>query len=379
LIRPVTNGSGPTLDTGIPERPSAPADRDGPVLVTGGAGFVGANLADRLLSEGRDVTVLDAFVRRGVEANARWLERRHGGRVRFLRGDVRDAALVDEAVRGAAAVFHFAAQVAVTTSLDDPRDDFSVNAGGTLHVLDSVRSQPDPPPFFFTSTNKVYGCLGSLPLRARGERYVPDEPTLAARGVGETAPLDFRTPYGCSKGAADQYTLEFARSFGLPAVVFRMSCIYGPRQFGNEDQGWVAHVALCALQGRPLTIYGDGMQVRDLLFADDLVDAFLLAWRNVARLRARAFNIGGGPANVVSLLELVRLLEERGARPGSIRHDAWRSGDQKYYASDTAAFRAETGWAPRVGVGEGLDRLCRALEEQAADEPEATMAPGAHG
>jgi CDP-paratose 2-epimerase len=378
LIRPESNGSDPAAAVRT-ERPSAPADRDGPILVTGGAGFVGANLTDRLLSEGRDVIVLDAFVREGVEANARWLRRRHGDRVRIVRGDVRDAAQVEEAVRGAAAVFHFAAQVAVTTSLGSPREDFAVNAEGTLQMLEALRRQSDPPPFFFTSTNKVYGCLGDVPVRVRGERYEPDHSDLAARGVSESAPLDFRTPYGCSKGAADQYTLEFARSFGLHAVVFRMSCIYGPRQFGNEDQGWVAHVALCALQGRPLTIYGDGMQVRDLLFAEDLVDAFLLAWKNAARLRARAFNIGGGPANVVSLLELVRMLEARGARPSSIRHDAWRSGDQKYYASDTGAFRSETGWTPRVDVEEGIDRLCRALEEQTGDEPEASMAPGAHG
>jgi CDP-paratose 2-epimerase len=360
-------------------RRAPPTDRDGPILVTGGAGFVGANLTDRLLSEGRDVTVLDAFVREGVEANARWLTRRHGGRVRILRGDVRDAALVEEAMRGAAAVFHFAAQVAVTTSLGSPRDDFGVNAGGTLNVLESLRRQPDPPPFVFTSTNKVYGCLGGVPLRARGERYEPDHPALATSGVSEEMPLDFRTPYGCSKGAADQYTLEFARSFGLPAIVFRMSCIYGPRQFGNEDQGWVAHVARCALQGRALTIYGDGLQVRDLLFADDLVDAFLLAWDGAPRLCGRAFNIGGGPSNAVSLLELVGLLKARGARPATIRFDDWRSGDQKYYASDTSSFRSETGWSPGVGVEEGLDRLCRALEEQAEDEPEATMAPGAHG
>lgn len=378
MIRPGANGAGPGSVARRP-RPSVPADRDGPVLVTGGAGFVGANLSDRLLSEGREVTVLDAFVREGVEANARWLRKRHGDRVRFRRGDVRDPVLVEEAARGAAAVFHLAAQVAVTTSLASPRDDFDVNARGTLNVLEALRRQSDPPPFIFTSTNKVYGCLGGVPLRARDERYEPDEPSLAANGVGEDVPLDFRTPYGCSKGAADQYTLEFARSFGLPAVVFRMSCVYGPRQFGNEDQGWVAHVALCALRTLPLAIYGDGMQVRDLLFAEDLVDAFLLAWEDAYRLRARAFNIGGGPANVVSLLELVQRLEARGARPASVRFAAWRSGDQKYYASDTSAFRAETGWAPRVGVEEGLDRLCRALDEQAEDEPEATMAPGAHG
>lgn len=378
MIRRATNGSGAEAKPSA-RRPSVPTDRDGPVLVTGGAGFVGANVSDRLLSEGRDVVVLDAFVRDGVERNARWLARRHGGRVRFVRGDVRDPGLVENAARGAAAVFHFAAQVAVTTSLDAPRDDFSVNAGGTLHVLEALRAQTDPPPFFFTSTNKVYGSLGGVPLRVRGERYEPDQPTLASRGVSEEAPLDFRTPYGCSKGAADQYTLEFARSFGIPAVVFRMSCIYGPRQYGNEDQGWVAHVALCALRGRPVTIYGDGMQVRDLLFADDLVDAFLLAWGGVPRLRARAFNIGGGPANVVSLLELLRLLEARGMSPESIRFEAWRSGDQKYYASDTAAFRAETGWSPRVTVEEGLDRLCLALEEQLSEEPEETVVPGAHG
>ena len=373
------NGSAPGGGVAPSPRRSAPAERDGPVLVTGGAGFVGANLCDRLLGEGRDVIVLDAFARDGVELNARWLARRHGGRVRFVRGDVRDVRLVEESARGAAAIFHFAAQVAVTTSLVDPREDFGVNVEGTMNLLETLRHESDPPPFFFTSTNKVYGCLGAVPLHARGERYEPEPPALAEHGVGEEAPLDFRTPYGCSKGAADQYTLEFARSFGLPALVFRMSCIYGPRQFGNEDQGWVAHVARCAIEKRPLTIYGDGMQVRDLLFVEDLVDAFLLAWRDVGRLRARAFNIGGGPANVVSLLELLRLLAARGLRPGSVRFEAWRSGDQKYYASNTESFRSETGWSPRVGVGEGLDRLCRALEELTADEPEVAVVPGANG
>jgi CDP-paratose 2-epimerase len=372
------NGWKPSV-AGAARGAAVPGDRDGPILVTGGAGFIGSNLSDRLLENGRDVVVLDAFVRDGVEANARWLARRHGGRLRIVRGDVRDARLVQDVARGAAAIFHFAAQVAVTTSLTDPRTDFDVNVGGTLNVLEALRHTPDPPAFFFTSTNKVYGCLGGEELRTRGERYEPERAALAERGVGEDAPLDFRTPYGCSKGAADQYTLEFARSYGIPAVVFRMSCIYGPRQFGNEDQGWVAHVARCALEGRPVTIYGDGMQVRDLLFAEDLVDAFLLAWRHADRLRARAFNIGGGPSNVVSLLELLRLLEERGVRPASIRHEGWRSGDQKYYASDTSSFRTETGWSPRVAVGEGLDRLCRALEELAADEPEVTTVPGAHG
>jgi CDP-paratose 2-epimerase len=246
------------------------------------------------------------------------------------------------------AVFHFAAQVAVTTSLVEPRHDFDVNARGTIEVLEAVRAQREPPPLIFTSTNKVYGCLPDLPLRMSGDRWEPVDDDLARRGIDERRPLEFRTPYGCSKGAADQYVLDYAHSFGLRTAVFRMSCIYGPRQFGTEDQGWVAHFLIRAQQHAPITIYGDGRQVRDVLFIDDLVDAFTRAWTQIDSLRGRAFNIGGGPEHTLSLIELMSMIERLyGYRPRTQFED-WRAGDQRYYVSDPSAFTAATGWRPRI-------------------------------
>jgi CDP-paratose 2-epimerase len=343
--------------------------------VTGGAGFVGCNVADRILASGRDVIVLDSFAREGVAENASWLERRHGGRLRLVRGDVRDAGLVRRVVADAAAVFHFAAQVAVTTSLADPALDFDVNAGGTMNVLESVRLREAAVPVFYTSTNKVYGNLQDVPLRIRGERYEPESTLVQERGIDERRPLDFHTPYGCSKGAADQYVLDYGRSFGFPTVVFRMSCIYGPRQMGTEDQGWVAHLALLAMRGVPITLYGDGLQVRDVLYVDDLVDAFLLAWSGAPSLSGRAFNIGGGPANTVSLLELMRLLAKLEGKAPEVRYAPWRRGDQRYYVSDTSAFRSATGWLPRVDVPRGVVLLRAALADRMRSEPAAVPVP----
>src|SRR5579885_3112017 len=254
---------------------------EGPLtLITGGAGFIGTNLADRLLSQGAPVLVLDDTSRAGVARNLSWLRMRHHGRLQVEIADIRDPAAVRRAVDRADRIFHFAAQVAVTTSLVDPLRDFEINVRGTLNVLEAARAKQRPTPLLFTSTNKVYGALPDVDLVRQGRRYVPADPQLAG-GIDERRPLDFHSPYGCSKGAADQYVLDYARCFGLPAVVFRMSCIYGPHQFGNEDQGWVAHFLIRALRGEPITIYGNGMQVRDILFVDDLVDAFLLAQANM--------------------------------------------------------------------------------------------------
>jgi len=335
--------------------------RKGPVIITGGAGFIGTNLADRLLDDGQPVVVFDNLSRRGVDRNAQWLAQRHGPRVEIVEGDVRDAAAVGRAVRSAAQVFHFAAQVAVTSSLIDPLEDFEVNARGTLNLLEAIRGRPDPPPLVFTSTNKVYGDLDDLDLDLDGTRYVPADPAIRAHGVGEDRSVCFCSPYGCSKGTADQYVLDYARTFRLPAAVFRMSCIYGPHQCGTEDQGWVAHFVIRAIQGEPVTIYGDGMQVRDVLFVDDLVDAFLLAQSRMDRVRGRAFNVGGGPASTTSLLELLdRIRELHGSRP-PFERDAWRAADQRYYVSDTRRFRALTGWQPKTDLAAGLRALYRWL------------------
>ncbi|MGC3997446.1 MAG: SDR family NAD(P)-dependent oxidoreductase [Anaeromyxobacter sp.] len=342
----------------------------GRVAITGGAGFIGANLAHRLLSSGVRVRLLDNLSRPGVERNLAWLVGTHGDRVELVRGDVRDRAAVETAVEGAAAVFHLAAQVAVTTSLNNPLQDFAVNALGTLHLLEAVRRE-DPPPFvLYTSTNKVYGALEDVALADVGTRYAPVDPALT-RGIDERRGLAFHSPYGCSKGAAEQYVLDWSRTYGVPATVFRMSCIYGTRQMGNEDQGWVAHFLLQALAGRPITLYGDGKQVRDVLFVDDLVDAMLLARERPREVAGRAFNIGGGPLQTVSLIELLELVGGlTGERPRVLLED-WRLADQRWYVSDPGRFGALTGWAPRVGVREGVARLHAWLEEALRPRPAA--------
>ncbi|MCW3054263.1 MAG: NAD-dependent dehydratase [Chthonomonadales bacterium] len=346
-------------------------------LITGGAGFIGCNLADRLLREGKRVLALDNLARSGVERNLHWLRKTHGDRYQLLAADVRDVQAVASAVQGAEAVFHFAAQVAVTTSLDCPTHDFDVNARGTLVLLEALRALASPPPLLFTSTNKVYGGLEDLRLRLAGTRYEPEDAWTRGAGVSELRPLDFHSPYGCSKGAADQYVRDYARTYDLPAAVFRMSCIYGRHQCGNEDQGWVAHFLLRALRGEPITLYGDGRQVRDVLFADDLVEALLLARDGVMRgpLRGEAFNIGGGPTNTISLLELLDRIAELDGRRPRICFEDWRPGDQRYYVSDTCRFRKATGWQPRVGASEGVETLYHWLREHVVEAEAGPLLP----
>ena len=339
--------------------------RERPVLITGGAGFIGTNLAHRLLQAGRSVLIFDNLSRPGVEQNLRWLRERHGGRLRVTTADVLNRFALQRCVQQAACIFHFAAQVAVTTSLTEPIRDFEVNARGTLNLLEAIRAQELPPPLLFTSTNKVYGGLEDLPLRVENQRYGPEDPAIRTCGIAESRPLDFHSPYGCSKGAADQYVLDYARTYGIPATVFRMSCIYGPHQFGTEDQGWVAHFMIRAMENEPVTLFGDGRQVRDVLFVEDLIDAFLLAQNRIETISGEAFNIGGGPSNTTSLLELIDLIEAiRGERlPTQI--EGWRLADQRYYVSDTRKFQAATGWSPRIGVEKGV----RALYEWLLDHP----------
>jgi len=329
----------------------------GPVLITGGAGFIGTNLADRLLAAGREVRVYDNLSRAGVEQNLQWLRETHGERLQIDISDVRDADRLRSAVDGVSQVFHLAAQVAVTSSLDDPAEDFEVNLRGTLNLLEAIRHARRPPSLVFTSTNKVYGALEDVALDATGSRYQPCDAGLRDTGIGEARPLDFHSPYGCSKGGADQYVLDYARSYGLRTAVFRMSCIYGPHQFGTEDQGWVAHFLIRALRGEPITLYGDGLQVRDILYVEDLVDALLRCQARMQDVAGRAFNIGGGPANTVSLVELLEQIGRLTGRQPSVEHADWRTGDQRYYVSDSAAFAAATGWAPKVGAIEGVRRL----------------------
>jgi len=327
------------------------------VVITGGAGFIGTNLADCLARDGERVLLYDDLSRPGVERNLRWLFREHASRVELEQGDVRDAPRLRRAVRGASCVFHLAAQVAVTTSLADPLRDFDVNARGTLQLLEALRALPSPPPLVFTSTNKVYGALDDVALVAGARRYEPSPGSPWARGVSEERPVAFHSPYGCSKGSADQYVLDYARTYRLPAVVFRMSCIYGPHQHGNEDQGWLAHLLRTALRGERITIYGDGRQVRDALFVEDLVDAFLLARAGMHRVSGEAFNVGGGPERTLSLLELVDTIEALEGRRPALGFQRWRAADQRWYVSDTGRLRRALGWQPVVGIADGVRQL----------------------
>lgn len=341
------------------------------IVVTGGAGFIGANLAARLLTMGERVLIYDALSRPGVEANLNWLSNRFRNTVEIVAGDVCDSRLMRECLREASFVYHFAAQVAVTTSFDSPTADFNTNAGGALNVLESIRALRRPIPLLFTSTNKVYGGLRDLSLTTRESRYLALDDSGIPIALDESRPLDPESPYGCSKAAADQYVRDYARSMHIPAMVFRMSCIYGPRQQGTEDQGWIAHFVRSALDNRSITIYGDGRQVRDALYIDDLVDAMLAARRKADRLSGRAFNIGGGRANTVSILELVRILRDILGVTLSLKYAQWRPGDQFYYVSDTSAFGRETGWAPRTAVRDGVALLCGWLRSNQA--PQAAM------
>ena len=347
-----------------------------PILITGGAGFIGSNLADRLADEGHEVIIYDALSRPGVERNLAWLNMRHGRRIAHVAGDVRDE---DQLVRAAAnvkAAFHFAAQVAVTTSLLDPREDFETNVRGTINLLDAVRVRAEPVPVIFASTNKVYGDLGDFEFDTLHDRYEPKS-FAARRGIAESRPLDFHTPYGCSKGAADQYVLDYARSFGVPTAVFRMSCIYGQRQMGTEDQGWVAHFLIRALEGKRITIYGDGRQVRDILDVGDAVNAYVAALQDIERVAGSAFNLGGGPANAISLLELIDEVRAITGRDIELRFEDWRQGDQRWFVADTSKARSALRLPKPRGWRDGVSRLAQWLADKRGLELRREMASAA--
>ncbi len=316
-------------------------------LILGGAGFIGSNLASWILQNtSAKVHIFDNLSRPGVRNNLNWLQEVAGqsGRLQITVGDIRDSAHVERVVRHATEIYHLAAQVAVTTSVADPRHDFETNLAGTFNVLEAARQSGNHPSLLFTSTNKVYGEFGAEDLFLDGKRYRSKN----ASGTSETQPLDFHSPYGCSKGAADQYVRDYARIYGLNTVVFRMSCIAGQRQFGNEDQGWVAHFLYSALRGTPITIYGDGKQVRDVLCVDDLMRAFELARELPASAEGRIYNIGGGPKNALSLLELMDIVEDLTGHGFETRFDQPRPGDQLYYVTDFSKFQRESGWSPEI-------------------------------
>lgn len=331
-------------------------------LVTGGAGFIGANYVARLLERGETVVIYDNLSRVGAEENLRWLASRFGdGSFRLLVGDVRDEAAVADAARDAGVIVHLASQVAVTTSVVDPREDFESNALGTFNVLEAARGSGENPFVIYASTNKVYGGMEAMDVVEEDTRYrYVDHP----HGIPETQPLDFHSPYGCSKGAGDQYVRDYARIYDLPTVVFRQSCIYGPRQWGVEDQGWVAWFAIAAALDRPITIYGDGKQVRDLLHVEDLMDAFDAALERRDRVSGQVYNVGGGPENSISIwAEFGPLLSRLAGRDIAVRRADWRPGDQRIYVSDVRKAGRELGWRPKVGVEEGVAALYDWVQE----------------
>ncbi len=310
------------------------------VLITGGAGFLGVNAAIHLIKYGWYVTLLDNLSRPGTERNLKWAITRYPNRVTFIKEDVRNASALAEHVRNQDAVLHLAAQVAVTTSLVDPNTDFDVNARGTLNVLEAVRLHNREAPFVFASTNKVYGKLGKNNSACK-----------------ETQPLDFHSPYGCSKGAADQYVRDYARCFDMNTVVLRQSCIYGAHQYGTEDQGWVAHFVHSILKDRQLTIYGDGTQVRDLLDARDLSALYALVIDKIAITRGEVYNVGGGTENQRNLLEVIDQIGELTGRKPQFSFTDWREGDQAYYVSDNTKAREQLGWEPNIDFDRGLRDL----------------------
>jgi len=326
------------------------------VLVTGGCGFIGSNLVSSLLQDGRRVTVFDSLARKGSEHNLTWLQGlSHPGQLNFVQGDVRDFDLLRAVAASTDTIYHLAAQVAVTTSVEDPRTDYETNATGTINMLEAARLSGRRPTVVFTSTNKVYGSIEDVPVVETETRYAF---TDLPEGIPESRPLDFHSPYGCSKGAADQYVRDYSRIYDLPTVVFRMSCIYGPRQFGNEDQGWVAHFLISALTGRPIAIYGNGKQVRDVLYVDDLVRAFRLAAEQVDQTAGEVFNIGGGAANTMSVWhEFGGLLSELAGREIPVGYGDWRPGDQPCYVSDIRKAKRVMGWEPQVRKDAGVRKL----------------------
>ncbi len=333
------------------------------VVVFGGAGFIGTNVVKQLLDAGEKVLIVDNLSRHGVEQNLKWLNAHYPKNLTVLIADIRNPFEVEKAIAAATFVFHFAAQVAVTTSCLQPVEDFDINAKGTLNILEAIRKSHHQPPMLFTSTNKVYGGLDDVAISLIGNRYEPERITIRTEGISEERALDFHSPYGCSKGIADSYIKDYVRTYGLKAVIFRMSCIYGPHQHGNEDQGWVAHFIIQALNNLPITIYGDGKQVRDILFVDDLVKAMFTAKEQIDRLKGEVFNMGGGPENTISLLELIERIETLHLQKLKIAFADWRPGDQRYYVSDISKFASTCSWLPLNNTEQGINKLYLWLKE----------------
>lgn len=326
------------------------------ILVTGGAGFIGSNLSNRLLSVGHELTIFDNLSRSGCKTNLDWLKKEHGpNSFQLITADLTDFSALQQAVYGMDRIYHLAGQVAVTTSVKKPRQDFEDNALGTFNVLEAARLARNNPIIIYASTNKVYGGMEDVTVVEEATRY---RYANLPFGVPETHPLDFHSPYGCSKGSGDQYVRDYARIYDLRTVVARQSCIYGYRQFGIEDQGWVAWFLIAALLQRPISIYGNGKQVRDILFIDDLLDAYDLIVENIETVKGQVFNIGGGPQNTISVwTEFKPKLEELLGKAIPFTPANWRPGDQPVYISDIRKAREVLGWSPKFSVDIGVVRL----------------------
>jgi len=326
------------------------------ILITGGAGFIGSNSTAYFLKKKKDVIIFDNFSRDGSKKNLKWLKSL-GGNLEIVKADLRyNQKILNRLVKKSDVVIHLAGQVAVTTSVENPREDFDINALGTFNVLEAIRKSKNKPSIVYSSTNKVYGGMEGVRVKELKNRYVYKD---YSNGVSEKFPLDFHSPYGCSKGAADQYVRDYARIYGLKTVVFRQSCIYGPRQFGIEDQGWVAWFIIAAMLGKSITIYGDGKQVRDLLYIDDLIKAYELAFKNINKIKGEVFNLGGGSKFTMSVWkELQPLLEKYLGKKIKVTHSDWRPGDQKIYVSNTRKMKKLLGWQPKITVEEGVKKLC---------------------
>ena len=331
------------------------------VLITGGAGFIGVNTAKRYIDKNAEVIIIDNLSRKGTNINLNWIKKH--GKIKFYKIDIRDFESLNKILKKEKCidvVFHFAAQVAVTTSVVDPRNDFEINAIGTFNLLEAIRKNSPKSIVIFSSTNKVYGGLEQLKISEKSTRYELQE---FKKGIPENFPMDFHSPYGCSKGTADQYVRDYSRIYGLKTVVFRQSCIYGQHQFGIEDQGWVAHFAIQSLFNRPITIYGNGKQVRDVLYVDDLIDAFELAIKNIKKTKGQIYNIGGGYKNQISLLEFISLLEKKLNKKIKLNFSDWRPGDQKIFVSDNTKLEKELNWRPKINIEKGLNLLIKWIEE----------------
>lgn len=331
------------------------------ILITGGAGFIGVNAADRFIRRGYEVTIFDNLSRKGTEHNLTWLNQEHPGKFNFIKGDIRyDLDILKQEIAKCDFIFHLAAQVAVTSSILDPRNDFEINVLGTLNILELVRQSSNQPALIYSSTNKVYGDLEWLTAEEGDTRYGWKD---CPHGITESTPLDFHSPYGCSKGAADQYVHDYSRIYRLKTVVLRQSCIYGYHQFGIEDQGWIAWFITALLLGKPLIVYGSGKQVRDILFIDDLTKLYEMIVENIEKVSGKIYNVGGGADNAISLLELLNILKTKYGLNTQFALAEPRTGDQKIFISNNLSLEKDLNWKPGIGIAEGLDKIIYWLKE----------------